>query len=483
MTAERTGDDGPRHLLAGWGRAGASAARVARPASEAEVGQLVAGSEGEPGRQAGILARGLGRAYGDAAQCAGGLVLDCTGLTGAPALDEEERTLRAGAGASFDQLLRFLVPRGYFLPVTPGTRFVTLGGAIASDVHGKNHHVDGAIGAHVRSTRLVTPSGVLTCGPGRDQDAFDATCGGMGLTGVITEATLSLLAIETSYMVVDTERAADLDACLALLEDERGRSRYSVAWVDAMAGGRRLGRSVITRGDHAQVADLPARARRAPLAYGPRQRLTVPFAPPVSVLGPASVRAFNEMWYRKAPPRRTGEVQPLAGFFYPLDGVGRWNVLYGPAGFTQYQFVVPFGAEAALRTVLERLSKARAASFLTVLKSFGPAGSGHLSFPTEGWTLAMDIHLGSPGLPELLDGLDDVVAEAGGRVYLSKDGRLRPEHVAAMYPRAVEWAAVRRRLDPEGVFASDLGRRLGLVGPDGPVGPNHGPAPWNGPPR
>ena len=207
-----------------------------------------------------------------------------------------------------------------------------------------------------------------------------------------------------------------------LLAEERGRYRYSVAWIDGMAGGRHLGRSVLTRANHAVLADLSANAQHDPLCLNLRTPLRVPVAPPVSVVTSRTVSAFNEMWYRRAPRHRTGELVPLARFFYPLDGVAGWNLLYGPHGFTQYQFVVPLGAEAVVRAVLERLSRARAASLLAVLKRFGSEGSGHLSFPREGWTLALDVPLGLPGLAVLLDGLDELVASAGGRVYLAKDG-------------------------------------------------------------
>lgn len=449
-----------RELLSGWGRTTPSLARVVRPRHRSEVESLIVGGGAALGGRR--IARGLGRAYGDAAQCAGGVVVDCTGLDAVLELDEKDGRLRCEAGMSFDAILRLLVPRGYFVPVTPGTRLVTLGGAIASDVHGKNHHVDGSISAHVEELTLVAPAGTVACGPGMQQDFFDATCGGMGLTGVIVEATLRLLPIETSAMVVDTERAKDLDACMAMLADERGRFRYSVAWIDALASGAGLGRAVLTRGDHAKLVDLPESRRHDPLAYRPRQRFAVPLVPPVSLLNPLSIGAFNEMWYRKAPRRRTGHLEQMAGFFHPLDALGRWNVLYGPKGFTQYQFVVPFGAEEAVRTVLERLSAARVASFLAVLKCFGAAGPGHLSFPIAGWTLALDIPLGTSGLAELLDGLDSIVAEAGGRIYLSKDGRLAPEMYRSMYPRHGEWKSVRDRLDPGGLLSSDLARRLGL---------------------
>lgn len=448
-----------RELVSGWGRAPGSAAAVIAARSADEIEQLLAAGRLE-GRR--LIARGLGRAYGDAAQCGGGTVIDCTTLDRVVDLDAAQGTLRADAGASLDALLKFTVPRGFFLPVSPGTRFVTLGGAIASDIHGKNHHVDGSIGAHIEGMRLLTPTGGLDCGPQENKEVLAATCGGMGLTGVITEATIDLLRIETSRLIVDTVRAPDLDACLSLLGGERGRYRYSVAWVDCLAHGKHLGRSVITRGDHARLVDLPPGHQDKPLDYAPRQLLTIPMSPPVSLLNPVTAGAFNEAWFRKAPRKREGELQTIPRFFHPLDGVGNWNVLYGPRGFTQYQLVVPFGSEPVLRETLERLGRGRVASFFAVLKQFGPEGEGHLSFPMSGWTLALDIPLGLDGLPTLLDDLDELVAAAGGRVYLSKDGRLRPEMFRAMYPRLGEWRAVRDRLDPDGVLSSDLGRRLGL---------------------
>lgn len=457
-----------RHLLAGWGRATWTAAHVAAPSNQAELEHLIFGGLEGFGR---FVPRGLGRAYGDAAQCAGGLVVDCRGLRSVLDLDQERGEVRASAGVSFDELLEFIVPQGYFLPVTPGTRFVTLGGAIASDVHGKNHHVDGSLGAHLKRLRLVTPTGVLDCGPEERREEFEATCGGMGMTGVVAEATLRLLPIESSWMAVDTERAADLDACLSLLSADPAKYRYSVAWVDGLAQGKRLGRSVLTRANHASVADLPEPWQGRPISYRAPRIVKVPFSPPFSFLNPATVSAFNEMWFRKAPRNQETRLEQFASFFYPLDGVGNWNLLYGPRGFTQYQFVVPFGAEQALEKVLEKLSAGRVASFLAVLKSFGPAGTGALSFPTEGWTLALDIPLGTPGLPQLLDELDLLVAGAGGRIYFSKDARMRRELVQAMYPRLAEWQAVQARLDPAGLLVSDLALRLGLTRREGIRGP------------
>ena len=288
-----------------------------------------------------------------------------------------------------------------------------------------------------------------------------ATAGGVGLTGAVVEATLRMLRIETSRVLVDTERAEDLDDAMARLESGDHRYRYSVAWVDTLAGGRRLGRSVLSRGDHAPARALDGEPAREPLALGPDRAIAaLPWAPSW-LLRPATVRAFNEAWFRRAPREERGRVAAIRSFFHPLDGVRDWNRLYGRGGMLQYQLVVPFGAEATIRGALERLAKARAPSFLAVLKRLG-AESGPLSFPMAGWTLALDMPAGRDVLADPLDDLDRMVVEAGGRVYLAKDSRLQPELLPRMYPRIDEWRAVRDRLDPDRRMCSDLARRLGL---------------------
>jgi len=440
-------------LLSGWGRTAPSLARVRAPRDAAGAAAVLEQADGR-----GVLARGLGRSYGDAAQNAGGDVLDARGLAAVRAFDPERGELTAGAGASLADLARLVLPRGWALPVVPGTRHVTLGGAIAADIHGKNHHVDGSFSAWVSALTLLAPGGEpRTLRPG--DDAFAATVGGMGLTGIVLDATVRLVRVESDRMRVDVDRAADLDDLLARAQADDHRYRYSVAWIDCLSR-RPLGRGVLIRGNHATAAEVAG--KRPARAYEARRALPGP--PAVRLVTPGTVRAFNELYFRAQPERARDRLQPLDAFFHPLDGVRGWNRLYGPRGFVQYQFAVPPGAEEVVRAALERLSAARRPSFLAVLKRFGPgAGGPTLSFPVPGWTLAVDLPAGDPALAPLLDGLDALVAEARGRVYLAKDARLRPELLGAMYPELARWRAVRDALDPQGRMRSDLGRRLGLT--------------------
>ena len=446
-----------RAVLAGWGATPASAGDVARPATRAEVDAAL---DQPPTR--GIIARGLGRCYGDAAQNAGGRVVVTTDVSWLE-LDPSTGRVTASAGTSLDHLLHVLVPRGRFVPVTPGTRQVTVGGAIAADIHGKNHHKVGCWSHAVESFRLLVPSGeVLDVDRAGDPELFAATCGGMGLTGVVTDATFTCPAIETSRLLVDTERTPDLDTTMASMTAGDDRYDYTVAWIDLMATGARMGRSVITSGRFARAHELENLPTQEYLAYRPLALAGTPPLVPNGLLNRATIMAFNELWYRKAPRARTDEVQTIGQFFHPLDGVRDWNRLYGPRGFLQWQIVVPFAAEHLIPVVVERLSRAHCTSFLAVLKRFGPANDNPLSFPLAGWTLSLDIPVGVTGLGPLLDELDEVVAREGGRTYLAKDSRVRPELVPVMYPRLDEWRAMCARVDPDGVLQSDLSRRLRL---------------------
>jgi decaprenylphospho-beta-D-ribofuranose 2-oxidase len=391
------------------------------------------------------------------------VVVDTSALTAVLDADLDAGWVRVGAGVSLDYLMRLLVPQGWFLPVTPGTRQVTVGGAIAADIHGKNHHRDGSFCGHVKSFTLATPTGTWEVSPDTNAELFWATAGGMGLTGVILDATIQLLRIETAYMLVDTEKASDLEDCLVRMAERDDDYRYSVAWIDCLARGRRLGRAVLTRAEHAGLEDVPDLTAVEACTFDPRAPLEVPVLGPRGLLNPLTVAAFNELWYRRAPRMRLREPTRIGTYFHPLDALGAWNRLYGRRGLVQYQFVVPFGAEDVLRGVLERLSTTRAPSFLGVLKRFGEADPGPLSFPGPGWTLALDMSAASTTLATLLDELDGKVAAAGGRIYLAKDSRLRPELTGAMYPRLGEWQEVRDRVDPERLLVSDLARRLGLV--------------------
>ena len=445
--------------LSGWGRTNPVTAQVVQPSSVEKLQELIRSA---PPRS--LIARGLGRSYGDAAQLKNGTVIELPAFDGI-ALDAASGTLTAGAGVSLDQILRVIVPAGFFLPVTPGTRNVTVGGAIAADVHGKNHHVDGSFGNHVQRLLLVDGNGDLReltpSGRGSVDEAefFWATVGGMGLTGVIVEATFSLIPITSSLISVDTTRYQDLESLMAAMVEADSRYRYSVAWVDSLDP---KGRGVLTCGEHAPAERLPKAQQADPLFYDPKALASAPGFLPGGLLNKLTVRAFNEAWYRKAPKQREGELQTIAQFFHPLDGVQDWNRIYDPAGFLQYQFAVPNeGAHLVPRT-LEVLRQVGAPSFLTVLKRFGHGNPAPLSFPIPGWTLAADVPAAVPGLLEALDQLDEEVAAAGGRLYLAKDSR-QSKMMKDAYSGLKRWQDDVILENQLGVFLSDLANRISLV--------------------
>jgi decaprenylphospho-beta-D-ribofuranose 2-oxidase len=448
--------------LSGWGRTSRSRCRVFRPEGPEDVLAVL----GEASRGAGVIARGAGRSYGDAAQNAGGDVLDMTALDTVVAIDSERMSVTAQAGATIAQLMTRLAAHGLGLPVVPGTRHVTLAGAIASDIHGKNHHRDGGFARHVLSLKLCTPAGGLVeVSPETDPELFYATLGGMGLTGVVVEATLRAERLGPPWVAADVDRTDGLADTLALLGGE-DRHRYSVAWLDLLAGGTSMGRAIVSRADPLPEGAQPAdrRAGAYPGALSKAPALVVPHGFPAALLRPASMRAFNELRWRASPRRERGRPLALAPYFFPLDALGEWNRLYGPAGLIQYQFAIPSGREAALEACFALIATRRLPVYLAVFKRFGAAFGGPLSFPLEGWTLAIDLPAAAPGLGAALDELDALVAGCGGRVYLSKDARLRPDLLQSMYPGLERFREQRARVDPDGVMSSDLARRLGLCG-------------------
>jgi decaprenylphospho-beta-D-ribofuranose 2-oxidase len=403
----------------------------------------------------GAIPRGMGRSYGDAAQLAGGLVLDTTALQGFE-LDRERGIVTAEAGATLGQLLAAVAPAGWILTTVPGTQHVSVGGAIASDVHGKNHGAVGSFGSHVLALGLLTAAGeVLELTPEQDHELLQATIGGMGLTGVILWAQIKLRPVTSPLLSVDIERVTGLGETLAALETSGGPHR--VAWLDLL--GRPAIRGVVTRAEHVAGELGPDPGGQVTVGA----RLTLPAQWPGALLRTSVVRAHNEARFRLAPRRATGHLEPFGAHMFPLDVLNAWPRLYGAMGFLQYQLVLPRGQEAVLERILLRLRRAPAPCYLAVLKDFGPESSAPLSFPMQGWTLALDLPRGAPALEPLLRSFDELVAAAGGRVYLSKDSRLAPDLLAAMYPRLDQWRAVRDRIDPERVWRSDLSLRTGLV--------------------
>lgn len=410
-----------------------------------------------------LIARGQGRAYGDAALNDAGAVVRTERLQRLRDFDPERGVVTLEAGETLAHMLACFVPRGWFPLVTPGTKHVSVGGCIAADVHGKNHHHDGAFSRSVKSFSLLNDQSVMTCSEEENSEAYWATIGGMGLTGVIGEATLQLRPVETAYIRATNKAVANLEQAFQEFEQGANEQRYSVAWIDLQSSGNRCGRSVVMSGEHATVDDLVGKQKQSPLRTDFRGSRNVPLDMPQWLLNGATIGAFNELYYRVAG-RAGNFIVDYDKFFYPLDSLGNWNRLYGKRGFLQYQCVIP--TEAAydgLLNVLAILRKSKHPAFLGVLKKMGEQGSGLLSFPMAGYTLAMDLPYTGQRTLNLMKKFDEVVVEAGGRDYLAKDARMTPELLAQMYPRLEAFKQMKAKLDPDNRYASSLSRRLGLT--------------------
>ncbi len=432
-----------------WGRVVHGQSRVGEPAFHDELLARLASHPAATGASArGLLAHGLGRSYGDVCLNDGGSLLRMGRLDRVIAADWTTGVVRAEAGLTIGGLLEIGVPRGWFVPVTPGTKFVTLGGAVANDVHGKNHHEAGTFGCHVRALGLLRGDGtLLEIGPTQRPQLFAATTGGLGLTGIIAWVELQLQPVVSSEFETQTVRLKDLDAFFEVAAASHDWP-YTVAWVDCLASGRSLGRGLFNRGRHAPDGPLQP--------HGGRARARVPLDAPSSLLGPATVRLFNAAYSRQPAGGETKRV-PYDSFLYPLDGITDWNRLYGRRGFYQHQSVVPTAAAPrALQRLLELTSSEGQGSFLVVLKLFGPRASpGILSFPREGATFALDLPNRGAATRRLLDRMAETVLEAGGRLYPAKDATMTGAQFRAGFPR---WREVEALRDP--AISSSFWRRV-----------------------
>lgn len=450
-------------LLSGWGRYPASRAAVARPERYLEAAQALQESRGSSNHT--LIARGGGLAYGDAALNSGGRVVSMSRLNRFLEFDAEHGLLTCEAGVSLGEILGVCMPHGWILAVIPGTARATVGGCLACDVHGKNHHRAGGFSRHVTAVKILLADGeVVTCGPDRKQDLFWATAGGMGLTGIILEATLRLERIETNYVWARHVVARDLEGTFRRLEDAASAT-YSVAWLDGVAGGPQTGRGVVIMGEHSTVAELPAARRAQPLAPGKQRTRSIPLEAPIALLGRPLARALNEAIYRRF--RASGEAPVLVDawrHFFPLDALRNWNRLFGPAGFVEYQVVLPQqSAFDGIRHMLELVQRVGAASFFTSVKQLGEGSPSYLSFPMPGYVFSFTVGAGDRRMVPLLRQCDELTTTFGGRIYLAKDARTEAGTFARMYARHDEWRNIVRRYDPTGVFGSDMSRRLSLV--------------------
>ena len=428
----------------GWGRYPKQDARLLMPST-------IASLESISKQENSFITRGMGRSYGDSANALH--VLQTKYINHFIEFDKATGKLTAEAGITLREILEVIVPSGWFLPVTPGTSYVTLGGAIASDVHGKNHHIAGTFGQHVKSLSMFLGTGeVVTTSPQHHTDLFHATCGGMGLTGIIISATIQLLPIRSSLISQKTIKADCIEAACEAFESNSDAT-YSVAWIDCLSKGKSLGRSVIMLGEHAEQGGLE---------FDIRQKVSVPFSTPSALLNSVTMKAFNITYWYKAK-HSVSQTVSLIPYFYPLDAVGEWNRLYGKKGFVQFQCVVPkLNGIANMRKLLTEISNSGEGSFLAVLKQFGIANENLLSFPTEGYTLALDFKASETAI-KTVKKLEDMVVEMGGRLYLTKDALMQESTFKATYSNWEKFEATREQYGAIGKFSSTQSKRLGLA--------------------
>ena len=459
--------------LTGWGRTAPTVSQVLHTPDveliQRAVREVADHNADSPDHlKRGILARGLGRSYGDVAQNAGGIVVDLTALDRIHSIDPVRARVDVDAGVSLDALMRAALPHGLWVPVLPGTRQVTIGGAIGCDVHGKNHHSAGSFGNHVASMELLVADGRVLhlepAGSPDDPDAaiFWATVGGVGLTGIILRVVLEMTRTETAYFVADGIVTHTLDETIAVHSDgSEANYDYSSAWFDAISPAPKLGRAALSRGNLATLDQLPPKLAADPLGFHAKPLLELPDVFPNGLANKLTFTALGTLWYAKSGTY-THKVQSLTGFYHPLDLFGEWNRAYGSNGFLQYQFVVPPAAVDEFKRIIADIQASGHYSFLNVFKLFGEGNSAPLSYPMAGWNVCVDFPI-KAGLEEFLRGLDARILEFGGRLYTAKDSRTSAATFHAMYPRLGDWIATRRRVDPDRVFASDLARRLELL--------------------
>jgi len=409
-----------------------------------------------------FIPRGNGRCYGDASLSE--RTISTLKYDKILSFDVDKGIFECQSGITLDQVLIVIVPKGWFLPVTPGTKFITIGGAVGSDVHGKNHHIDGSISNHIIEMDVVLGSNeVITCSPNSHADLFEATCGGMGLTGMITRVKFRLKKIETSYIRQKQIKAENLQELIGLF-DEYNSYTYSVAWIDCLKKGKNFGRSILMLGEHASLNDIDENQKKEPLKLPKNKQLTFPFNMPSWLLNTFTVKAFNFLYYTKNFKKEINNIVSYEPFFYPLDAVLHWNRMYGKSGFVQYQFVLPLDAKEGLIAILHRISDEGLGSFLAVLKVFGKQES-MISFPKEGYTLALDFPV-RKGLLSFLDELDTLVLKYSGRLYMSKDARMKPEVLAAGYPELAKFKKIIKKYNPDGKIRSVQSDRLLLTTPN-----------------